>query len=279
MYAMCLSSGQGVDRDPEEAARLLKGLADEDHSYAQFQYALRLLSGECVEQDTEQVVDYLKKAVDQRHREAQFRYALCLLSGEGVRPDTRQAVEYLKKAADKGHREAHYRVGLRLLSRADRNTQREAVAYLKKAADQGHQQAQRRHILLSLPWRRCRQGCCASGRAFEHKIKDTLIPLDLALRRMVGSGGAVFEEPVSCRFGSFRHSRRDLPSVHLPTEKSQLRDLKTLRSEAPPCHGNILSVDGWRSRITESYVDTRFFPCLQRSQMAIPDTLSCRSIL
>jgi TPR repeat protein len=67
---------------------------------------MKLLKGEGIAKNPSEAARYFKLAADRGLREAQYNYGVGLQTGEVVPKDLRLAAEYSKKAADQGHANA-----------------------------------------------------------------------------------------------------------------------------------------------------------------------------
>ena len=106
------AQGQGVPRDPAEAAAWLVKAADLGDSRAQFELGMAHEKGSGVERDPRKAAEWFRKAAEQDDKEAQFNLAVMLATDYGAglsesSPDQRaEAIDWLTKAAAGGHPDA-----------------------------------------------------------------------------------------------------------------------------------------------------------------------------
>eukprot|EP00931_Biecheleriopsis_adriatica_P050835 TRINITY_DN29465_c0_g1_i1.p1 TRINITY_DN29465_c0_g1~~TRINITY_DN29465_c0_g1_i1.p1 ORF type:complete len:319 (-),score=81.41 TRINITY_DN29465_c0_g1_i1:17-973(-) len=105
--AVVLVEGLGVERNYEEALRLLRSAADKESAQAYFELGSLLYTGGAdLEENELAAYEFFRKAADQGHRDGMFMVADCLLEGTGCERDLAAAVPLLHSAAMKGHRGA-----------------------------------------------------------------------------------------------------------------------------------------------------------------------------
>lgn len=129
-----------AEKDP---ITTLKEMADMGNAHAQNLYGCKLRDGEGVEKNPKEAAKYFKMAADQRFVEAITNYGICLDDGIGVDRDFKEANSYYLKAIERDDSESRYRysINLRYAAGVDRNYYL-AAKYLKEAADKGHAKAQ-----------------------------------------------------------------------------------------------------------------------------------------
>ncbi|SHI80550.1 Sel1 repeat-containing protein [Malonomonas rubra DSM 5091] len=89
-----------------EAVKWLRLAADSGHANAQYSLALRYLLGQGVKKDPEQAADWLQKAAQQNHADAQYSLGMRFFYGQGREKDKKQAWYWLRKAAAQGQADA-----------------------------------------------------------------------------------------------------------------------------------------------------------------------------
>ena len=89
-------------QDFTEAARLLKPLAEQGHTDAQFQLAGLFRSGRGVAKNHKTAVFWLRKAARQEHAEAQYQLGVMYEQGWGTKTDTSLAIKWYQTAAMQG---------------------------------------------------------------------------------------------------------------------------------------------------------------------------------
>ena len=105
----CLECGNGVQKDPVEAARWFKQAAEQGNHPAELKYAECLASGAGVEKDPVEAARWFKQAADRGSHQAELKYAECLASGAGVEKNPVEAAKLFRRAADSGVAEAAIR--------------------------------------------------------------------------------------------------------------------------------------------------------------------------
>ena len=94
--------GEGVSRDPVQAAAWFKKAAEQGHPDAQFNLGIIYLKGEGVAPNLTESVVWLKKAADQGEATAQFNLGMLYSSGRGVPKDPVEAYKWADLAASAG---------------------------------------------------------------------------------------------------------------------------------------------------------------------------------
>ena len=103
--------GEGVARDPAEAARWLRLAAEQGLAEAQAQLGLAYGRGAGVVRDPVQSARWLGLAADQGVAEAQYNLGLLYLRGDGVAKDAEAAARWMHSAAEHGDAQALSRLG------------------------------------------------------------------------------------------------------------------------------------------------------------------------
>lgn len=104
--------GQGVERDPAEAARWFERAAELGLANAQANLGALYLAGDGVTQDSKRAALWFARAAHQGHVVSQYELALLFETGRGVdrNPDIAQAL--MKAAAEAGYGPARAYLGL-----------------------------------------------------------------------------------------------------------------------------------------------------------------------
>ena len=129
--------GWGVPKDFNKASAWLERAALKGHAGAQVAFAILL--DEVGEEKKSQ--KWFRKAAEQGNTEAQFvegSYLMVLAQEKNSKENIELGTEFLKKAAYKGHREAQFMLGM-LFEKADKQ---ESQKWFKRAAKKGHSGAQ-----------------------------------------------------------------------------------------------------------------------------------------
>ena len=127
--------GQGVPRDPDEAAKWLRKAAELGSSGAQATYAQALAKGRFNPRITEPapVAEWFEQAALQGDRFGIYNYAVCLADGFGIEKDEAKAAELFRQAAETVI-DAQYRYGLMLAEgRGVERDYEQARVWLEKA--------------------------------------------------------------------------------------------------------------------------------------------------
>ena len=109
--ANCYYVGEGMLKNPPEAARLYRIAAEMGHTSAQYGFGMCLQRGEGVPYNPVEAFTWLKRAADAGQAAAQCEVGYALRNGLGVPEDKAAAVVYYRRAADQGHAEAMYNLG------------------------------------------------------------------------------------------------------------------------------------------------------------------------
>lgn len=101
-------NGEGVAKDPVEAAKWYRKAAEQGHASAQFKLVLLYASGEGVAHDMAEAAKWCRKAAEQRHVMAQLQLGIMYANGFGVDKDRAEAVTWYRKAAEQGDAGAQF---------------------------------------------------------------------------------------------------------------------------------------------------------------------------
>jgi TPR repeat protein len=132
--------GQGVPKDPTEAAKWLTLAAGGGNSGAQYLLGTLHLAGQGVEENARTAVRWFSEAAKKLHAPSQYQLGLLYLDGKGnVAPDMGRALRWLREAAlDLKYPEAQFSLGM--LHAEGRGVERDparARELLNKAANHG----------------------------------------------------------------------------------------------------------------------------------------------
>jgi TPR repeat protein len=100
--AVMLRTGQGTDRDPEEARKWMQRAALAGLPTAQADYGEMLLTGDGGTADARAALPWLQLAADAGHPIAQFHLGQIYQDGEVVPQDLKRARDYYAQAAARG---------------------------------------------------------------------------------------------------------------------------------------------------------------------------------
>ena len=128
--------------DYATAMSLLRPLADQGDSYAQFGVGALYWNGHGVTADTQEALKWFRLAAAQNNAEAQLNIGL-IYSGEGITKDQKEAAKWFQLAAEQGLSEAQYILGV-VYDGGQGVTMNKttAVKWFQRAALQGNAQAQ-----------------------------------------------------------------------------------------------------------------------------------------
>lgn len=108
---------EAVNRqDYETAVRLWQPLAAAGDANAQYGLGVLYTDGDGVPKDPAQAALWFRKAADQGHLDAQYNLGVIYANGEGVPKDYAEAAKWCRKAADQGNPDAQYNLGVMHLS-------------------------------------------------------------------------------------------------------------------------------------------------------------------
>lgn len=127
----------------EQAATLLKPLAESGDAVAQHRLAVMFFYGRGVPEDEKQALALARKSADQGNVDAMFFLGNIYVFGDKIPVESKdpdqEAAKWYFEAASRGHSEAEYSLGLMLLAgKGVIQSQEEALKWIKRAADHGH---------------------------------------------------------------------------------------------------------------------------------------------
>lgn len=162
-------NGDGIAKNPDEAAKWFGKSADQDYAYAYYALGLHDENSHTVffsrlaaaadqgvaeaqfrigrafanHDNRSEAVRWYRKAAEQGLAEAQFNLGRCYYNGFGVKRDFAEAAKWYRQAADQGNAYAQFNLGVCYISGlgvAEDFT--EAAKWYRKAAEQGFAEAQ-----------------------------------------------------------------------------------------------------------------------------------------
>jgi Sel1 repeat len=98
-------------RDFATVLRLLRPLADQGNSVAQFILGVMYDNGEGVPQNNAEAMKWYREAADRGEPNAQCNLGTMYLTGQGVPQDYAEALKWYRKAADQGNANAQFNLG------------------------------------------------------------------------------------------------------------------------------------------------------------------------
>lgn len=133
---ICFAKGEGVEKDPVQAAFWYRKAAEQGDAPAQNNLGICFKEGEGVEQDFGQAEYWYRKAAEQGNAQAHFNLGQLYINGEGVVQDDRQACVHFLIAGALGNSIAPERIKLirkeRLTGAGYEDAQQEAKDWMKK---------------------------------------------------------------------------------------------------------------------------------------------------
>jgi TPR repeat protein len=153
LSGLCHLHGTGVERDPQEAARLMQQAAEKNLPIAMAYLGWTYHQGWLDFKDYRQAVTWSRKAAELGEPLGQFLLGDCYLEGVGIEQDLEEGVKWLSAAASAKFAPAQLVLG-RLYLSGDRVAGNPARGFelLREAAEQGDAQAE------------CEVGQCYYGR-------------------------------------------------------------------------------------------------------------------
>lgn len=162
--ALMYTRGQGVEKNPREAVRLLKLAVEQGYEPAMNNLAVLYELGDGVEKDEKEAAKLYRLLAERGNVVAQCNLALMYSMGRGVEKNEKEAARFYELAANQGEPVAQFTLGLMYASgRGVEKNEKEAVRFYELAADQGEAQAQ---FTLSLMY--------AHGRGVEKDVTKAI---------------------------------------------------------------------------------------------------------
>lgn len=121
------------------ALRLIRPLAQQGHSIAQYNLGLMYEKGEGVAQDSSVAVEWYRMAAQQGYASAQHDLGVSYYKGEGVAQDYKEAEKWFRLAAQQGYASSQSSLSVMYLNRSD---YKEALKWVQLSANRGHAPAQ-----------------------------------------------------------------------------------------------------------------------------------------
>ena len=137
------ANGEGVPRDPVEAAKWWSMAAKQGYASAQYRLGTANYFAEGIPQNYVEAAKWWLMAAKQGYAWAQFNLGLVYARGEGVPRDPVEAAKWWLMAAKQGHASAQYRLGVAYANgEGVPRDPVEAEKYFRLAAEQQHADAQ-----------------------------------------------------------------------------------------------------------------------------------------
>jgi len=107
----CYASGEGVNKDFQEAVKWFRMAAEQNDKQAQFNLGACYAFGHGVTQNNNEAVKWYRLAAEKGSAEAQSNLGWCFINGTGVVKDFTEAARLFKLAAEQGFAEAQNNLG------------------------------------------------------------------------------------------------------------------------------------------------------------------------
>jgi TPR repeat protein len=183
--------GDGVSRDPEQAAHWFKLAASEQLPAGQAALGYLHEQGMGVEQNFAQALTWYRKAAAMNHAWAEYRLGMMYRDGRGVPRDNEKAFELLRAAAKQGDVGGLFHLG-EMYENGWGTTQDPSVAseWYRKAAERNHDRAEYNLAVMYRDGRGLPQNLVKAGQWFERSARRGYAPAQYAvgLAYEVGSG-------------------------------------------------------------------------------------------
>lgn len=183
--------GDGVSRDPEQAAHWFRLAASEKLPAGQAALGYLHEQGMGVEQNFAQALTWYREAAGKNHAWAQYRLGMMYRDGRGVPRDNEKAVELLKAAAEQGDVGGLFHLG-EMYENGWGTTQDPVAAseWYRKAAEQSHDRAEYNLAVMYRDGRGVRRDVSRAAQWFERSARTGYAPAQYAvgLAYEIGSG-------------------------------------------------------------------------------------------
>jgi TPR repeat protein len=134
--------GQGVEKNPQEAARWYEKAAEQGVPAAQYNLGVMYANGQGVQASPEQAAKWFLKAAEQGVTDAATGLGNVYQEGEGAFRNYSEAEKWYRKAADEGVASAAHQLGVMYdLGQGVERNYPEAMKWYQKAADAGYASA------------------------------------------------------------------------------------------------------------------------------------------
>ena len=183
--------GDGVSRDPEQAAHWFKLAASEQLPAGQAALGYLHEQGMGVEQNFAQALTWYRRAAGKKHAWAQYRLGMMYRDGRGVPRDNEKAVDLLKAAAEQGDVGGLFHLG-EMYENGWGTAQDSSAAseWYRRAAERNHDRAEYNLAVMYRDGRGVPQDLVKAGQWFERSAHTGYAPAQYAvgLAHEVGSG-------------------------------------------------------------------------------------------
>jgi len=189
--------GDGVSRDPEQAAHWFKLAASEKLPAGQAALGYLHEQGMGVEQDFGQALTWYREAAQKNHAWAKYRLGMMYRDGRGVSRDNEKAVELLRAAAEQGDVGGLFHLGE--MYENGWGTAQDPVAASKwylKAAERNHDRAEYNLAVMYRDGRGVPRNAAKAGQWFERSALTGYAPAQYATGLAYEVGSGVPRDPI-----------------------------------------------------------------------------------
>jgi TPR repeat protein len=136
-------SGQGVDKDPEQAMKWYIRAAKQGIPVVQHDVGVKYFQGMGITQSYEKAAYWWGQSANAGLADSQFNLGLMYYRGLGLNTDYEKAADLFRKAAEQNHSHAQYSLAvMNAFGQGIEKDYAEALKWFRKSADQGVAQAQ-----------------------------------------------------------------------------------------------------------------------------------------
>jgi TPR repeat protein len=188
--------GDGVTRDPAQAAHWFQMAASEELPAGQAALGYLHEQGSGVEQDFSQALDWYRAAAERNHAWAQYRLGLMYRDGRGVPRDNEKAVGLFREAAEHGDVAGLFHLG-EMYENGWGTTRdpAEAAEWYRKAAERDHDRAQYRLAVMYRDGRGVPRSVKTAAHWFERSALTGYAPAQYSLGLAYEVGSGVAQDP------------------------------------------------------------------------------------
>ncbi|MGH6913358.1 MAG: SEL1-like repeat protein, partial [Geminicoccales bacterium] len=184
--------GDGVSRDPVQAAHWFRLAASEELPAGQAALGYLHEQGTGVEQDFAQALSWYRAAAEQDHAWAQYRLGLMYRDGRGVPRDNEKAVDLLRAAAAKGDLGGIFHLG-EMYENGWGTARNPTVAaeWYRRAVERSHERAEYNLAVMYRDGRGVPRDTAKAGQLFERSAITGYAPAQYALGMAYELGSGV----------------------------------------------------------------------------------------
>lgn len=161
-YGVFLMNGDGVEKDEAAAVACWEKAAEQNFAPALYKLGVCCLQGVCgLPKDESKAADYFTKAAEQGNADSMLNLSVLYSNGMGVEADPQKSNAYLEMAAEEGQPVACCVIGATLTSKADPKDWERGAKLLEQAAEAGNTEAQFFYGM-----------CCEKARGVEQDLAE-----------------------------------------------------------------------------------------------------------